>query len=107
MTGLTSTRRPMAPTAHGASPLLDLRTLSVEYVTARGPVRAVEGVSFAIRPGEVLGLAGESGSGKSTAAHAIIRVLHPPAVITGGEVRWQGQDVLAMSDAELSRFRWR
>jgi peptide/nickel transport system ATP-binding protein len=55
----------------------------------------------------VFGLAGESGSGKSTVAHAITRILHPPAVITGGDVHFRGQDVLAMNDAELSRFRWR
>jgi peptide/nickel transport system ATP-binding protein len=87
-------------------PLLDVRDLQVEYLTSKGPVRAVDGVSFAIRSGEVLGLAGESGSGKSTVAHAITRILHPPAVITGGEVRFRDRDVLAMNDLELSRFRW-
>ncbi len=98
-----------ASTASGndSTPLLDVRDLRVEYLTSKGPVRAVDGVSFSIRPGEVLGLAGESGSGKSTAAHAITRILHPPAVISDGEVRFQGRDVLAMSDAELARFRWR
>jgi peptide/nickel transport system ATP-binding protein len=89
------------------SPLLDIQDLRVEYLTSKGPVRAVDGVSFAIRPGEVFGLAGESGSGKSTVAHAITRILHPPAVITGGEVRFRGEDVLAMPEAELERFRWR
>ena len=101
-------RRAPSPAAQpGQSPLLEIRDLQVEYLTARGPVRAVDGVSLSIKPGEVFGLAGESGSGKSTIAHAITRILHPPAVITGGEVRFRGQDVLAMSDAELGRFRWR
>ncbi|CAA9565538.1 MAG: Chitobiose ABC transporter, ATP-binding protein 1 [uncultured Thermomicrobiales bacterium] len=89
------------------APLLEVHDLHVEYLSPRGPVRAVDGVSFTIRPGEVLGLAGESGSGKSTIAHAILRTLHPPAVITGGEVRFRGQDLLAMSDEELEQFRWR
>src|SRR5918997_3955693 len=89
------------------APLLEIRDLQVDYLSPRGPVRAVDGVSFSIQPGEVFGLAGESGSGKSTVAHAITRILHPPAVITGGEVRFRGQDVLAMNDAELARFRWR
>ena len=87
--------------------LLDVRDLYVEYATARGPVRAVDGVSFSIAPGEVFGLAGESGSGKSTIAHAIMRVLHPPAVITGGNVYFDGADVLEMNDEALEKFRWR
>jgi peptide/nickel transport system ATP-binding protein len=101
-------RRAPDPAARSEqAPLLEIRDLQVEYLTARGPVRAVDGVSLSIKPGEVFGLAGESGSGKSTIAHAITRILHPPAVISGGEVRFRGQDVLAMSDAELGRFRWR
>jgi peptide/nickel transport system ATP-binding protein len=88
------------------SPLLDIRDLRVVYLTARGPVKAVDGVSFSIQPGEVVGLAGESGSGKSTIAHAILRILHPPALITGGQAMFDGQDILAMDDSELGRFRW-
>jgi peptide/nickel transport system ATP-binding protein len=88
------------------STLLDIRDLYVEYETARGPVRAVDGVSFAISPGEVFGLAGESGSGKSTIAHAIMRVLHPPAVITGGNILFNGEDVLEMNKTRLEAFRW-
>ncbi len=76
------------------------------YLTTRGPVKAVDGVSFAIRPGEVVGLAGESGSGKSTIAHAILRILHPPALITGGQALFEGRDILEMSDEELNQFRW-
>src|SRR5919107_1053431 len=92
------------PSANSA--LLDIRDLYVEYMTGRGPVRAVDGVSFSIAPGEVFGLAGESGSGKSTIAHAILRLLHPPALITGGHVLFHGDDILDMDQAELERFRW-
>ena len=84
-----------------------MRNLRVEYLTERGPVRAVDDVSFAIAPGEVFGLAGESGSGKSTIAHAIMRLLRPPAVITGGEVRFEDTDILALSDDALEDLRWR
>lgn len=75
-------------------------------MTANGPVRAVDGVSFSIAPGEVFGLAGESGCGKSTIAHAIMRVLRPPAMITGGHVLFNGDDVLDMTHEELEEFRW-
>jgi peptide/nickel transport system ATP-binding protein len=87
-------------------PLLDVRDLYVEYATQRGPVRAVDGVSFSIGQGEVFGLAGESGSGKSTIALAIMRLLHPPALITGGNVLFRGEDVLEMSEDRLQAFRW-
>jgi peptide/nickel transport system ATP-binding protein len=89
------------------SPLLEVNHLSVEYLTLRGPVHAVEDVSFSLKPGEVLGLAGESGSGKSTIAHAMLRILPPPALITGGEVLFGGQDVLEMDSDALDRFRWK
>jgi peptide/nickel transport system ATP-binding protein len=88
------------------APLLDIRDLRVDYLTARGRVGAVDGVSFTVNPGEVVGLAGESGSGKSTIAHAILRILRPPALITGGEVLFAGRDTLKMEDAELENFRW-
>ena len=90
-----------------AAPLLEVQQLKVDYMTERGPVRAVDNVSFSIAPGEVLGLAGESGSGKSTIAHAIMRVLHEPAIIAGGGVRFRDRDVLAMHEEELESFRWR
>lgn len=88
------------------SPLLELRSLQVAYLTRRGPVKAVDGVSLAINPRQVVGLAGESGSGKSTVAHAILRILHPPAVITGGQILYTGRDILRMTDDELEKFRW-
>ena len=86
---------------------MDIRDLHVNYLTTRGPVKAVNGVSFEIFPGEVFGLAGESGSGKSTIAHAMLRILHPPALITGGSVRFDGRDTLTMSERELEAFRWK
>lgn len=88
-------------------PLLDIRSLYVEYLTPRGPAKAVNNVSFSIQSGEVFGLAGESGCGKSTIAHTILRVLKPPAVITGGEIWFDGENVLKMDDRQLENFRWR
>lgn len=102
-----SAQRPAASGARAAEPLLSVRDLCVEYITPTGPVRAVDRVSFEIGRGQVFGLAGESGSGKSTAAMAAMRLLQPPAVITGGEVLFEGQDVLAMSEEELRSFRWK
>jgi len=89
------------------TPTLSVRDLVVDYLTPQGPVRAVDGVSFDVAPGEIFGLAGESGSGKSTAAKAILRILEAPAVITGGSVHCAGHDVLALDEDGLRRFRWR
>lgn len=88
-------------------PLFSVKNLRVEYLTPNGPVRAVDDVSFDVAAGEVFGLAGESGCGKSTLALAALRLLPPPAVITGGEVLFEGKDLLAMDDRSLASFRWR
>lgn len=89
-----------------SEPLIQIQNLKVEYLAGRGSVRAVDGVTLEIGKGEVVGLAGESGSGKSTIAQAIMRILQPPAIITGGKVIMEGRDILAMSDQELHEFRW-
>ena len=86
--------------------LLDIQGLQVDYMTPGGAVRAANGISFVVKPGEVFGLAGESGCGKSTVAHAILRILRPPAVITGGHVYFEGDDVLDMTPEQLQAFRW-
>ena len=87
--------------------LLDVRNLTVDYLTPRGAARAVDHVSFALAPGEVFGLAGESGCGKSTIAHAIMRLIKPPGQISGGQMLFQGRDILTMSSDQLQDFRWR
>src|SRR5438105_2356001 len=86
--------------------VLDVRDLHVSYQTAAGPVRAVNGVTFFLRPGERFGLVGESGSGKTTTALSLMRLLQESAVIEGGEVRLNGTDLLRLSeeDMRLARF---
>lgn len=101
-----STTAPVGRPIGNREELIQINNLKVEYLAGRGSVRAVDGVTFSIGKGEVVGLAGESGSGKSTIAQAIMRILQPPAIITGGRVLFEGRDVLAMSDRELQKFRW-
>ncbi|MFV3077473.1 ABC transporter ATP-binding protein [Niveispirillum fermenti] len=100
---------PMAPVDPGTAvpPVLRVRDLCVDYATPNGLVRAVKNVNFDVMPGEVLGLAGESGSGKSTVAFAIARLHRPPAFITGGSIHLAGTDVLALDDRALRAWRWR
>jgi oligopeptide/dipeptide ABC transporter ATP-binding protein len=86
------------------SPLLDVRNLTVEFITAQGSVTAVRDVAFQIAPGEVLGLVGESGSGKSVSALAILRLLPPQARIQG-DIRFRGEDLLAMPEPEMRHIR--
>jgi peptide/nickel transport system ATP-binding protein len=87
-------------------PLLSIRDLCVEFVGEDGGIRAVDNVSIDVQKGEILGIAGESGSGKTTMAQALIRILRPPAIITGGEVVFEGRDILSLSEQELRELRW-
>ncbi|GGH23587.1 ABC transporter ATP-binding protein [Alsobacter metallidurans] len=87
-----------------SSALLDVRDLHVRFATARGEVRAVDGVNLSVAPGETLGLVGESGSGKSVTLRAILRLLRANAAITG-EVRWQGENLLALPEKRLRDIR--
>ncbi len=87
--------------------LLELRQLMVEYGVGPRRARAVDGVDLTIHEGEVLGLAGESGCGKTTIANAVMQILRPPAHIVGGSIFFDGEEILGRSDEELRRYRWR
>ena len=95
-----------AATRSGPATVLELRKLSVEYRLASRSVRAVDGVDLVIREREILGLAGESGCGKSTIANAVMQILRPPAEIVGGSILFRGDDLAAMSEEARRRFRW-
>jgi peptide/nickel transport system ATP-binding protein len=83
--------------------LIELRGLRIAY----GDVVAVDGVDLTIGAGEILGLAGESGSGKTTVANGVMQILRPPAHILDGQVLFRGTDLTGMSTEELRKFRWR
>ena len=86
--------------------LLEVDELQVEFRTRDGVAKAINGVSFELHEGETLAILGESGSGKSVTAQAIMGILDsPPGFVTGGEVRYCGQNILAMSDEQRRRIR--
>jgi len=86
-------------------PLLEVSNLRVYYHTGRGPVKAVQDVSFGLQAGERFGLIGESGSGKSTLALAIMRLIKPPGRIEAGEVWLDGTPVLTLSEEQMRQLR--
>jgi oligopeptide/dipeptide ABC transporter ATP-binding protein len=85
--------------------LLEVRELRTQFPTRSGLVRAVDGVSFNLDRGELLGLVGESGCGKSMTALSIMRLVAPPGKIVSGEVIFDGKDLLKLSDAEMRQMR--
>jgi len=87
-------------------PLLEIRDLHTEFRTGAGTVRAVDGVSYTVDPGETVAVVGESGSGKSVTAMSVLRLIpNPPGRITGGEVWFDGRDLLKLSEEEMRHVR--
>jgi peptide/nickel transport system ATP-binding protein len=86
-------------------PVLEVDDLHTSFFTEQGVVRAVDGVSFSVSPGETVGIVGESGCGKSVTALSVMRLLEAPARIVDGAIRFRGRDVRAMTPAELRAMR--
>ncbi|WP_394256740.1 ABC transporter ATP-binding protein [Vibrio harveyi] len=92
--------------AFHSDPVIQIRDLCVDYITDNGDFNAVKSVSFDIGKGEIFGLAGESGCGKSTIAFSINRLHKPPAFISGGQILFEGRDILRLPDNELNTLHW-
>ena len=90
-----------------SSPLLEVRKLSVDFPTRRGTLLAIDDVSFDIAPGEILGVVGESGAGKSLTGAAIIGLLEPPGRIAGGEILLEGRRIDKLPHEEMRKLRGR
>ena len=96
----------MTPTQHTRSaPLLNIRNLRTHFFTRRGVVKAVDGVSFQVWPGETLGLVGESGSGKTITCLSILKLLPHGARIVTGEILLQGRDLVPASEEAMEQVR--
>jgi ABC-type dipeptide/oligopeptide/nickel transport system ATPase component len=90
-------------------PLLHVKDLKTYYFGFRGTrvVKAVDGVSFSLEAGETFGLVGESGCGKTTTCHSIVRLLSPNARIVGGRIELEGEDLVGKSPREMRQVRGR
>src|SRR3954454_7777585 len=103
--GYLSSSPSLDPSQTGG-PVLEVDDLHVEFRTRSGVVNAVNGISYSVDRGETLAILGESGSGKSVSAQAIMGILDtPPAVITGGGIRFQGKDMLTMNPEDQRKIR--
>lgn len=100
------TQKATTSSGGGAEPILELRDLQTHFFSEEGTARAVDGVNYAIAPGETLGVVGESGCGKSVTSLSIMRLVpSPPGKIVGGKVLFRGQNLLDLDEAEMRRIR--
>jgi peptide/nickel transport system ATP-binding protein len=90
-----------------SGPVVELKNLCVDYGWGENTVRAVDNVNLSIAPGEIVGLAGESGCGKSTVANTLMQILRAPGHVSGGQILFHGDDLTKKSPEELRKFRWR
>src|SRR5438270_11285337 len=87
------------------TPVLSVQNLKVEFPTRRGVLTAIDDISFDIAPGEVLGVVGESGAGKSITGTAVIGLIEPPGRIAGGQILLRGQRIDNLSPEQMRRIR--
>ena len=105
---MTTTEPRPTPSATGSQPVLSIRNLQTQFKTPDGTVKAVDDVSYDVFPGETLGIVGESGSGKSVTVMSVLGLIpSPPGRIVGGEVFFEGRDLLKISPKELRSVRGR
>jgi len=95
----------VAPPQAAGEPLLQVERLQTHFATQDGVVRAVEGLSFHIHAGETLAIVGESGCGKSVTSMSILRLIQEPPGRIAGQIRFQGRDLLKLSEAEMRKLR--
>src|SRR5215469_5643953 len=88
-------------------PVLEVQNLTTHYRILRGWVRAVENISFSVAAGEALGIAGESGSGKSTVALSLLRILPAGGHIRRGKILFEGKDLVPLPEGEMRKIRWK
>ncbi|MDQ0396493.1 ABC transporter ATP-binding protein [Labrys monachus] len=104
---VTSEHMPPHRVATATAPLVDIRGLEVDFPGASDSKRVLKGVSLSVQPGEIIGLVGESGAGKTTLARSILGVPPAPGKIVGGEVVFEGRNILALPEPELRKLRGR
>jgi len=90
---------------HTKTPLLEVKNLRTYFKSEDGLVRAVDGVDFHVYPGEVIGLVGESGCGKSVTALSIMRLIAPPGKVETGEILFEGEDLLKLTERQMRSIR--